>query len=56
MATGAFAFETDPKTEAPTIVFTGADDRGADLTVVVVELSDRFLVIHVKPTYPKERR
>ena len=56
MATGAYEFDTDPKTGAPTVVFTGPDDRGADLTVVVVELSDRFLVIHVKPTYPKERR
>ena len=55
MATGTYAFETDPKTGAPTVIFSGLDDRGAHLTVVVVELADRFLVIHVKPTYPKER-
>ena len=35
------------------LVWLGPDDRGVELEIVMVETADVFLVIHVKPTYPK---
>ncbi len=32
------------------IEWIGADDRGVELEIIVVELSDLWLVIHVMPT------
>lgn len=41
----------EPIIEDRGITWIGEDDRGVELTVVLVERPDVFLVIHVMPNY-----
>ncbi|MGH9040801.1 MAG: hypothetical protein ACRDZ3_11285 [Acidimicrobiia bacterium] len=55
IVTGSYAFETDPQTGNPAIIVVGRDTRGVELTIVLIELEEMFLVIHVQPTYQRRK-
>ncbi len=40
----------EPVEEGKRITWIGADDRGVELEIVLIETADVFLVIHVMPT------
>lgn len=56
IATAPVEVTTDPVTGREGLIWVGPDDRGVTLTVLLLELADCFLVIHVQPAYRRRNR
>lgn len=56
MTTAPAKVGTSRVTGDVTISWIGADDRGVELEVVVIEKPDAFVVVHVMPTQYRSRR